>query len=244
MLTPGEGVLVEVHVRGRVLPRAAADARAVPAQTAAAVRPRQRGRRRRAQRARRAPPSRRATAWPPSARSAASPRRPSRPSSSPSRCARARLRAGRGADPQLPHRLLLARAARAPEAGRDRARPRRRRRCRAPPRCRSPGRSARARSRSSPARRRREVAEQAGADHVVLAGEGWKDEVKELSGGGVDVVLDPVGGDRFTDSLRSLREDGRLRRRRLHRRLDPRGQGQPPAAAATPRSWAPAGAPT
>jgi NADPH2:quinone reductase len=26
----------------------------------------------------------------------------------------------------------------------------------------------------------------------------------------VDVVLDPVGGDRFTDSLRSLREDGRL----------------------------------
>ena len=40
--------------------------------------------------------------------------------------------------------------------------------------------------------------------------EGWKDEVKELSGGGVDVVLDPVGGDRFTDSLRSLREDGRL----------------------------------
>src|SRR5206468_104478 len=38
----------------------------------------------------------------------------------------------------------------------------------------------------------------------------WKDEVKERSGGGVDVVLDPVGGDRFTDSLRSLREDGRL----------------------------------
>ena len=26
----------------------------------------------------------------------------------------------------------------------------------------------------------------------------------------MDVVLDPVGGDRFTDSLRSLREDGRL----------------------------------
>src|SRR5207247_9658066 len=31
-----------------------------------------------------------------------------------------------------------------------------------------------------------------------------------VSGGGVDVVIDPVGGDRFTDSLRSLREDGRL----------------------------------
>ena len=44
----------------------------------------------------------------------------------------------------------------------------------------------------------------------MLLGENWKDEVKELSGGGVDLVLDPVGGDRFTDSLRSLREDGRL----------------------------------
>ena len=54
------------------------------------------------------------------------------------------------------------------------------------------------------------VAEQAGADEVVLLSDAWKDEVKELSGGGVDVVLDPVGGDRFTDSLRSLREDGRL----------------------------------
>ena len=38
----------------------------------------------------------------------------------------------------------------------------------------------------------------------------WREEAKELSGGGVDVVLDPVGGDRFTDSLRSLRADGRL----------------------------------
>jgi NADPH2:quinone reductase len=54
------------------------------------------------------------------------------------------------------------------------------------------------------------VAERAGADQVVLLRDGWKDEVKALSGGGVDVVLDPVGGDRFTDSLRSLREDGRL----------------------------------
>ena len=38
----------------------------------------------------------------------------------------------------------------------------------------------------------------------------WKDQAKELSGGGVDVVLDPVGGDRFTDSLRSLAEGGRV----------------------------------
>src|SRR5277367_6312999 len=54
------------------------------------------------------------------------------------------------------------------------------------------------------------VAEQAGADRTLLLGEGWKDAVLELSGGGVDMVLDPVGGDRFTDSLRSLREGGRL----------------------------------
>jgi NADPH:quinone reductase len=54
------------------------------------------------------------------------------------------------------------------------------------------------------------VAREAGADEVVRAGGDWKDEVKELSGGGVDVVLDPVGGDRFLDSLRSLGEGGRL----------------------------------
>jgi NADPH2:quinone reductase len=58
--------------------------------------------------------------------------------------------------------------------------------------------------------RKQRVAEQAGADHVVRLGESWKDEVKALSDGGVDLVLDPVGGDRFTDSLRSLREGGRL----------------------------------
>lgn len=55
-----------------------------------------------------------------------------------------------------------------------------------------------------------EIARQAGAEEVVLLGEDWKDEVKSRSGGGVDVVVDPVGGDRFTDSLRSLREGGRV----------------------------------
>jgi NADPH2:quinone reductase len=55
-----------------------------------------------------------------------------------------------------------------------------------------------------------QVARAAGADEVVRSDGPWKDEVKELSGGGVDVVIDPVGGDRFTDSLRSLREGGRL----------------------------------
>ncbi len=55
-----------------------------------------------------------------------------------------------------------------------------------------------------------QVARQAGADHVVRSDGPWKDEAKEISGGGVDIVLDPVGGDRFTDSLRSLAEGGRV----------------------------------
>jgi len=54
-----------------------------------------------------------------------------------------------------------------------------------------------------------QVARAAGADHVVRSDGAWKDEAREISGGGVDVVLDPVGGDRFTDSLRSLRQAGR-----------------------------------
>jgi NADPH2:quinone reductase len=53
------------------------------------------------------------------------------------------------------------------------------------------------------------VAREAGADHVLRANGPWKDEAKEVSGGGVDIVLDPVGGERFTDSLRSLAEGGR-----------------------------------
>lgn len=54
------------------------------------------------------------------------------------------------------------------------------------------------------------VAELAGASDVVLA-DGFRDAVRDLTGGhGVDLVLDPVGGDRFTDSLRSLAPGGRL----------------------------------
>lgn len=55
-----------------------------------------------------------------------------------------------------------------------------------------------------------EIARAAGASDVVLA-DGFRDAVKELTGGrGVDIVVDPVGGDRFTDSLRSLAVGGRL----------------------------------
>ncbi|MFL5779712.1 MAG: NADPH:quinone oxidoreductase family protein, partial [Thermoleophilaceae bacterium] len=54
------------------------------------------------------------------------------------------------------------------------------------------------------------VAREAGADEVLRSDGPWKDQAKEFSGGGVDVLVDPVGGDRFKDSLRSLAEGGRL----------------------------------
>jgi NADPH2:quinone reductase len=54
------------------------------------------------------------------------------------------------------------------------------------------------------------VARAAGAEEVVRSTGPWREEAKELTGGrGVDVVFDPVGGDRFTDSLRALAVDGR-----------------------------------
>ena len=55
-----------------------------------------------------------------------------------------------------------------------------------------------------------DVAKAAGATDVVLA-DGFKKSVAALTDGrGVDIVMDPVGGDRFTDSLRSLAPAGRL----------------------------------
>jgi NADPH:quinone reductase len=54
------------------------------------------------------------------------------------------------------------------------------------------------------------VAREAGADEVVRSDGPWKDEAKEVSGGGVNVVFDPVGGDRFLDSIRSLTDEGRV----------------------------------
>ena len=54
------------------------------------------------------------------------------------------------------------------------------------------------------------VARAAGADEAVLV-EGFRDAVKELTGGvGVDVVVDVVGGELMTDSLRSLAPLGRV----------------------------------
>ncbi len=55
-----------------------------------------------------------------------------------------------------------------------------------------------------------QVARAAGADDVVML-DGFREAVQELTGGeGVDIVLDVVGGDIFTDSLRSLSTQGRL----------------------------------
>ena len=52
------------------------------------------------------------------------------------------------------------------------------------------------------------VAQQAGADEVFRSDGSWKDDVR--AAGRADVVIDPVGGDRMVDSLRCLKEEGRL----------------------------------
>ncbi|MCW2816134.1 MAG: NADPH-quinone reductase [Nocardioides sp.] len=54
------------------------------------------------------------------------------------------------------------------------------------------------------------VARSCGAGEVLLTDDDWAAAARALTGRGVDVVVDPVGGDRFTDSLRSLDVGGRL----------------------------------
>ena len=57
---------------------------------------------------------------------------------------------------------------------------------------------------------KRELALSAGADEAIAV-EGFRDEAKRLTDGqGVDVVVDVVGGELMTDSLRSLGTQGRL----------------------------------
>ena len=55
------------------------------------------------------------------------------------------------------------------------------------------------------------VARDAGAQHCIEAESDWLEQVREITGKrGVDIVYDPVGGDRFTDSVRALAPLGRL----------------------------------
>ncbi len=50
-----------------------------------------------------------------------------------------------------------------------------------------------------------------GADHVFNTTDGFRSQVKDLTGGrGADVIFDPVGGDIFDESVRCIAFDGRL----------------------------------
>ena len=50
----------------------------------------------------------------------------------------------------------------------------------------------------------------AGADEVFLTGDDWRGQVLAASDGGVDVAFDPVGGDRFHQTLRCMASQGRV----------------------------------
>jgi NADPH:quinone reductase len=55
------------------------------------------------------------------------------------------------------------------------------------------------------------VATEAGAEELLQSGEDWLAGAKELTGGrGVDVVFDPVGGERLESSPRCMAPEGRL----------------------------------
>jgi NADPH2:quinone reductase len=55
------------------------------------------------------------------------------------------------------------------------------------------------------------VCRQMGADYVINYTQGFREQVKELTGGrGADVIYDPVGGDVFDESMRCIAPFGRL----------------------------------
>lgn len=55
------------------------------------------------------------------------------------------------------------------------------------------------------------IAREHGADHLVDYARGpFRERVKEIAGGGADVIFDPVGGDVFDQSLRCIAWGGRL----------------------------------
>ena len=56
-----------------------------------------------------------------------------------------------------------------------------------------------------------EIVKQMGADHVINYTDGFRDQVKALTGGrGADVIYDPVGGDVFDESMRCIAPFGRI----------------------------------
>jgi NADPH2:quinone reductase len=57
---------------------------------------------------------------------------------------------------------------------------------------------------------KRKLAIEAGAEHVIDSADDVKTRAREISGGGVDVVVDPVGGELAEPALRALRWGGRF----------------------------------
>lgn len=54
-----------------------------------------------------------------------------------------------------------------------------------------------------------QVVRDAGADEVARSDGDWATAAKEFGGGGIDVVYDPVGGERLSQSIRVLAAEGR-----------------------------------
>jgi NADPH2:quinone reductase len=55
------------------------------------------------------------------------------------------------------------------------------------------------------------VCREMGADHAISYADGFREQVKELTGGrGADVIYDPVGGDVFDESMRCIAPFGRI----------------------------------
>ena len=141
---------------------------------------------------------------------------------------RARLRAGRRADPQLPHGLLRAGDARAPGRGRDRARPRRRGRRRDGV---AAGRQGPRRAHDRGRLQRREGAGRArGGRRRGAALRRRRGRTRPRRSAAPTSCSTRSAATASPTACARCKPDGRLRGRRLHRRLDPRGARQPPAA--------------
>jgi NADPH2:quinone reductase len=56
----------------------------------------------------------------------------------------------------------------------------------------------------------RVIADEYAPDELVNVTGGFRDKVKAITGGGADIIYDPVGGDVFDESVRCIAFDGRL----------------------------------